>query len=700
MGLTQLTGEVLDEKYRIEKELGKGGMGSVYLATHLGTGRPVAVKVITPQFMMNDEFVERFRREAKAAGRLHHPNVVNVTDFGFANVDGARIAYLVMEYLDGCTLAEVLAEESKLPIDWVVDIIEQTSSAIDEAHQQGIIHRDLKPDNIWLEPNRRGGYTVKVLDFGLAKLGDVKLADAAEGAPPATASTPDIKKLFRNTATASGHPRKTEVLEAKTYAEMAEDETATQIQAPVGEDATLILAEKAQVNISAGNESVTQVLPLESSESATQIQPAQEVSDEERTQVFEHTTAENLARQTVPADGLTRVGSILGTPVYMSPEQCRSEPLDSRSDIYSLGVIAYQMVAGEPPFTGPPYELMRLHIEAPPPPLKGKRRKIPKKMAALVMSALAKNPADRPATAAGFASALRATSEGTGVLLRRAFALYIEHFPKFFRVTFLMYLPLIALHLALLINTGLKAERVRTQVAGGVAISAPSAAGAIEAILSIIMFFVNFVINALIAGVTIRLVTQIFLSPLRPLNLRTAYRAVRKRLKALLVTIAIASIRWVLGLLLIVPGIIMFINYSLAAPVVMMEGLKGRAALKRSKALVRRSWRTVIVILCFQWAIPFLVATIVALPVAFILKTSKVPQAPELTGRITQLIVAMLNAVIVPLIATLTALVYLKARQIGGETLREALSQFEEEDAPRTKWQMRMRERLQTTSKA
>ncbi|PYT03043.1 MAG: hypothetical protein DMF60_19565 [Acidobacteria bacterium] len=475
MGLTQLTGEVLDEKYQIEKELGKGGMGSVYLATHLGTGRPVAVKVITPQFMMNDEFVERFRREAKAAGRLHHPNVVNVTDFGFANVDGARIAYLVMEYLDGCTLAEVLAEESQLPIDWVVDIIEQTSSAIDEAHQQGIIHRDLKPDNIWLEPNRRGGYTVKVLDFGLAKLGDVKLADAAEGAPSATESTSDIKKLFRHSTTVTGQPRKTEVLEAKTYAQTAEaPEGATRIQhASAGEDATLILAEKAQVTASVESESATQVLPLESSESVTQIQPAQ-VSEEERTRMFEHTTAENLARQTIPADGLTRVGSILGTPVYMSPEQCRSEPLDSRSDIYSLGVIAYQMVAGEPPFTGPPFELMKLHIEAPPPPLRGKRRKIPKKMAALVMSALAKNPADRPATAAGFASALRATSEGTGVLLRRAFALYIEHFPKFFRVTFLMYLPLIALHIALLISTGLKSERVRTQVAGGVAISAPS----------------------------------------------------------------------------------------------------------------------------------------------------------------------------------------------------------------------------------
>jgi hypothetical protein len=144
---------------------------------------------------------------------------------------------------------------------------------------------------------------------------------------------------------------------------------------------------------------------------------------------------------------------------------------------------------------------------------------------------------------------------------------------------------------------------------------------------------------------------------------------------------------------------IMFINYSLAAPVVMMEGLKGRAALKRSKALVRRCWLSVLVILCLEWAIPAIAASLVAFPVAFVLKMSKVPQAPMLTGRITSIIVVVLNAIIVPLIATLTALLYLKARQIGGETLREALSQFEEEDTPRTKWQMRMRERLQATSK-
>src|SRR2546423_250720 len=104
MNLNEFIGHVLDDKYRIEKPLGEGGMGAVFLATHIGTGRPVALKIISPQFMSNEEFVERFKREAKAAGLLRHPNVVDVTDFGFACCGSEQVAYLVMEYLDGATL--------------------------------------------------------------------------------------------------------------------------------------------------------------------------------------------------------------------------------------------------------------------------------------------------------------------------------------------------------------------------------------------------------------------------------------------------------------------------------------------------------------------------------------------------------------------------------------------------------------------
>src|SRR5262249_47524474 len=180
-----LVGQLIDEKYRIELQLGQGGMGAVYLAEHVGTERLVAVKVIVPQYMNNNEFVERFKLEARAAGKLRHPNIVNVTDFGFTEVAGNRIAYLVMEYLNGCNLGDMLEERKRMQLDFVVDIVQQICLAVEAAHQKGIVHRDLKPDNIWLEPNGRGGYNVKVLDFGLAKLRDSQTGMEMDNALPA-----------------------------------------------------------------------------------------------------------------------------------------------------------------------------------------------------------------------------------------------------------------------------------------------------------------------------------------------------------------------------------------------------------------------------------------------------------------------------------------------------------------------------------
>src|SRR5687768_12930289 len=236
MPLTDLLGQILDDKYRIERELGRGGMGTVYLATHVGTERPVAVKVISPQFMRRPEFVERFRREARAAGRLRHPNVVDVTDFGFTETQEGRVAYLVMEYLDGCTLGEILEEEKNLPVGWTLDILEQVCSAVHEAHNQGIIHRDLKPDNIWLEPNQRGGYTVKVLDFGIAKLEEHEMA-AADAGPAFSGAAPTLAGVVNATLgsafgdeTLAALPAGTRVSESATIAEP--DSTATLIAKP------------------------------------------------------------------------------------------------------------------------------------------------------------------------------------------------------------------------------------------------------------------------------------------------------------------------------------------------------------------------------------------------------------------------------------------------------------------------------------
>src|SRR2546426_7342055 len=374
--LDRYVGQILDGKYRLERLLGQGGMGAVYLATHLGTDRYVALMLIAPQFMRNREFVERFKREARAAGRLRHPNVVDVTDFGFARSGNESVAYLVMEYLDGCTLSDVLAEEDRLPLYWVVDIIEQVCAAVHEAHQQGIVHRDLKPDNIWLEPNGLGGYRVKVLDFGIAKLGEVSM------------TTPEVWP-----PTQSDEYSPTLNLSAK----------------PAAARAASGVAEFELKETSLG--------PMDSLENETLIQPSAKSeenvpltrasSDGDQTRLF-HEGAEITARPnrpntdplaTISATGLTRVGTILGTPLYMSPEQCRGESLDARSDIYSLGVIAYQMLSGATPFTGETTSVIRAHTEDQPRVLREHNRKLPKRVSRLIMSALDKDRVARPQTA-------------------------------------------------------------------------------------------------------------------------------------------------------------------------------------------------------------------------------------------------------------------------------------------------------------
>jgi serine/threonine protein kinase len=608
--------------YQILAPLGKGGMGAVYLATHLGTRRYVALKVIAPQLMAQPEFVARFRREAEAAGRLRHPNVVDVTDFGFARLGATDVAYLVMEYLDGCTLAEVLAEEGRLPLMWVVDILEQVCSAVDEAHQQGTIHRDLKPENIWLEPNRRGGYTVKVLDFGLAKLapaspvaagaGDQNNADARAQPPPPSANPPHAADDSRGDSS---------------------------------EAATLLL---------------------------TDARPAAPPQD--------RTTQEEKALTTSPADGLTRFGSLMGTPLYMSPEQCRGEQLGPQSDLYSLGVVAYQMLSGRTPFAGEMSEVIKAHLEAPPAPLGQVSPKTPRRIVTLVMSALAKDPAARPPSAAAFASALRARAEGTGTLLRRTFALYSEHFPALLRITALSYLPALALTLLqfghdLLIHTG---------------VMPAAAARPVSIMLGVLAGLVGFLCGGVASGVIVPIIIQLIVAPLRPVQARAAFAVLRRRLRPFVTTTLLVTVLFFGGLALcLVPGFVVAVLYALYVPVVIVEGLKNWAALRRSQHLVRRAPLTAVLIVIVQFAIPAVVGTILGQN-----SIGWVEESAEFGVRLAGRLTALSNVLVMPLIVIIAVLLYLKTRQAGGETLRETLAEFEAEEAPRRQWQARMRRRL------
>src|SRR5579883_2650016 len=130
-----MTGEILDGKYRIDQQLGAGGMGNVYLATHLGTTRVVAVKVIAPKWAAEPHFLARFQREAQACGRLRHPNIVNVTDFGIARAAGGDMPYLVMEFLDGQTLTDFAKTHPQPSLPLIADLLDQIALALSEAHR-------------------------------------------------------------------------------------------------------------------------------------------------------------------------------------------------------------------------------------------------------------------------------------------------------------------------------------------------------------------------------------------------------------------------------------------------------------------------------------------------------------------------------------------------------------------------------------
>ena len=274
-----LIGTVFDGRYRIVRKLGAGGMADVYLAEDQELGRNVAIKILNDRHAADDSFIERFRREAKNAAGLSHPNIVSIYDRGEA--EGTY--YIAMEYLEGRSLKELIVSRGPAPIKVSIDYARQILAALAAAHRRGIVHRDIKPHNVLVNPEGR----LKVTDFGIARSG---------------------------------------------------------------------------------------------------------------------------------ASQMTEVGSIIGTAQYLSPEQARGAPVDQTSDLYSVGVVLYEMLTGQVPFTGDtPLEIAMKHLSEVPKPPSELRPEVPHDLDLIVLRALAKDPAERYQSAEEMDADLARVADGLPV---------------------------------------------------------------------------------------------------------------------------------------------------------------------------------------------------------------------------------------------------------------------------------------------
>jgi hypothetical protein len=299
------------------------------------------------------------------------------------------------------------------------------------------------------------------------------------------------------------------------------------------------------------------------------------------------------------------------------------------------------------------------------------------------MQALEKNPEKRPSSAEAFASIFRARSEGPGVILRRGIMLYSEYFSKFFLASLCVNAPLMLFEFLHAVNTEIDMRNLVPEETSFI----------LELVLSVLKLLAGFFGAAVFTAIAVRLVTQFLLAPLSTISIRQAFNSVKKRGHIFLTTSALVSLFGALGTkALILPGIIFMSLYALTMPVMMMEGLSTFAAMRRAQQLASRVWRTMLFIVILQFGVPLFISWSTGLEIAAVAKmdngNKKVFQD---IGDFTSI---LLNLMVVPLTSIMTALLYLKARQAGGESVKETLNQFEEEENLKSDWQSRLHRSL------
>ncbi len=275
---------------------------------------------------------------------------------------------------------------------------------------------------------------------------------------------------------------------------------------------------------------------------------------------------------------------------------------------------------------------------------------------------------------------MRANVDGLGALYRRAFALYSEYFPEFLKLSVLAHIPTI---IVILMWVALRLTEAQLSRPMRAMIAVP---------LVLLTIVVQFVTGSTISGVTAIIVTQLAVAPMKPVKLRSAFEIFRRRWRPFLNTGIRVCVRIILGWLLVIPGLIMTVRYFLWAPVVLMEGLEKKAAIKRAVALARRSWRIIILVFLIQLLVPSIVGAIIGA----LTGASSTDGHARVSVKIASQLSGLINIFILPLLAIVPALLYLKMRQLGGETINDVMDQIEEEGA-RSLWQKRMRARLTVT---